>query len=189
MPGTDGALGGAPSGASRGRWRWFDRLIDALAIVAGVLLCMLTVLITVDVVCRWAKWFTIAWTLDVAEYTLYVVTFFGAPWVLRDRGHIAIDLFVERLNPRLRRRAAIAADLMGAVVCAVLLYYSARVWWSSYSSKTMVYETFVLAEWWIFSVAPPTFLILLVLFIRFLVNRPPPFQGFERPHETKSPGP
>jgi TRAP-type C4-dicarboxylate transport system permease small subunit len=188
MPGTDGAFG-APSGASRGGWRWFDRLIDVLAIVAGVLLCMLTVLITVDVVCRWAKWFTIAWTLDVAEYTLYVVTFFGAPWVLRERGHIAIDLFVERLKPPLRRRAAIAADMMGAVVCAVLLYYSVRVWWGAYSSKTMVYETFVLAEWWIMSVAPPTFAILLVLFIRFLVDRPPPFKGFERPHETKSPGP
>lgn len=156
------------------RGGWFDRLIDLMAVAAGVLLCALTALITVDVIGRKPGWFTIAWTLDAAEYTLYIVTFFGAPWVLRDRGHIAIDLFVERLRPAARRRAAIAADAFGAVVCAVLLVYSARLWWSSFSSKTMVYETFVLAEWWIISVAPPTFLILLALFVRFLIRRPPP---------------
>lgn len=175
VPGTDGAPPGAPSGASssapsRNRG-WFDRLIDLMAVIAGALLCALTLLITVDVVGRKPAWFTIPWTLDAAEYTLYIVTFFGAPWVLRERGHIAIDLFVERLRPAARRRAAIAADAMGALVCAVLLFYSARVWWTSYSSKTMVYETFVLAEWWIFSVAPPTFAILLALFVRFLLER------------------
>jgi len=156
------------------RGAWFDRLIDLMAVVAGVLLCALTALITVDVIGRKPGWFTIAWTLDAAEYTLYIVTFFGAPWVLRERGHIAIDLFVERLKPAARRRAAIATDAVGAVVCAVLLVYSARVWWTSYAGKVMVYESFVLAEWWIFSVAPPTFAILLALFVRFLIRRPPP---------------
>jgi TRAP-type C4-dicarboxylate transport system permease small subunit len=144
-----------------------------MAVIAGALLCALTVLITVDVIGRKPAWFTIPWTLDAAEYTLYIVTFFGAPWVLRERGHIAIDLFVERLRPAARRRAAIAADAMGALVCAVLLVYSSRLWWSSFTSKTMIYETFVLAEWWIMSVAPPTFAILLALFVRFLVQRPP----------------
>jgi len=181
VPGADGASDGSPSVAPSGtpfRNRgWFDRLIDLMAATAGVLLCALTVLITVDVIGRKPGWFTIAWTLDAAEYTLYIVTFFGAPWVLRDRGHIAIDLFVERLAPARRRRAAIAADVVGAIVCAVLLVYSARLWWISYSGKVMIYETFVLAEWWVMSVAPPTFAILLALFIRFLIRRSPAGNG------------
>jgi C4-dicarboxylate transporter, DctQ subunit len=159
-----------------------------MAVLAGALLCALTVLITVDVIGRKPGWFTISWTLDAAEYTLYIVTFFGAPWVLRDRGHIAIDIFVERLSPARRGGAAIAADALGAVVCAVLLYYSARVWWTSFSGKVMIYESFVLPEWWVMSVAPPTFVILLALFVRFLLARLPPKQSAGRPGAANSDG-
>lgn len=153
---------------------WFDRLIDALAVGAGALLCALTVLICVDVLGRKPGLYTIPWTLDVAEYSLYIVTFFGAPWVLREGGHIAIDLFVQRLGAVPRARVALLVNLVGAAVCGVLFYYSCRVWWTSYSEGVLIHETFVFPEWWLLSVAPPIFLVLLAVFARFLLQRAEP---------------
>ena len=143
-----------------------DRLIDALAIVAGALVCALVVLILIDVVARYLRWFSLAWGLEASEYLLYAVTFLGAPWVLREQGHIAVDLVVERLSERGRRIARLATDALGAVVCAVLLYYACRVAWQSYAAGTMVHKSFVFPEWLVFAGMPPIFLILLAVYLR-----------------------
>jgi TRAP-type C4-dicarboxylate transport system permease small subunit len=147
-----------------------DRLIDALAIVAGALLCALVVLILVDVMARYLRWFSLAWGLEASEYILYAITFLGAPWVLREQGHIAIEMVVERLSEQGRRKARLVADGIGALVCAILVYYACRVAWQSYAAGTMVHKSFVFPEWLVFAGMPPIFLILLALHLRSLAR-------------------
>ncbi len=145
---------------------WFDRLVDFLALVAGLALVGLTVLISFDVLARYFRLFATPWTLDIAEYLLYIITFLGAPWVLKDGGHIAIDMFVQQLKPLPRRRAVTATNVVGAAVCIILFFYACRTWWRSFSENILIYETFTFPEWYLFSVAPPIFLILAVIFSR-----------------------
>jgi TRAP-type C4-dicarboxylate transport system permease small subunit len=152
---------------------WFDRLIDALALLAGVLLCAVALLVCLDVATRGLKILPMPWTLDVTQHALYAITFCGAPWVLREQGHIAIEIVVERLSPRPRAAARYLADIIGALVCLVLLYYSCLVLASSYRAGNMVYETFVYPEWWQFILAPPVFLMLFALHLRRLRRHGP----------------
>jgi TRAP-type C4-dicarboxylate transport system permease small subunit len=148
-----------------------DLLIDALAIIAGALLCALVAVILVDVVARYLRWFSLAWGLEASEYMLYAITFLGAPWVLRERGHIAIELVVERLSGRARRLAARAVDALGALVCAVLFVFACVVLWRSYESGTMVHKSFVFPEWLVYVGMPPVFLLLVVIYLRALAHR------------------
>ncbi|MDH4324718.1 MAG: TRAP transporter small permease [Betaproteobacteria bacterium] len=166
----------------RGAGAPLDRLVDALAMVAGALLCALVVLTCVDVAARTFKLFATPWTLDIAEYMLYAITFLGAPWVLREDGHIAIEIFVEQLTPRARRAVRRGSDALGALICAVLLYYTGRVFWRSYSANNLVYETFVFPEWYLYSIAPPVFLLLLLLLARRAL-RPLELEAREPPRE------
>lgn len=160
-----------------------DRLVDALALAAGALLCALVVLICMDVAARTFTLFATPWTLDITEYMLYAITFLGAPWVLREDGHIAIEIFVERLAPRARRAVRRGSDAFGALVCAVLLYYACRMWWRSYASKNLIYETFVFPEWYLYCIVPPVFLLLLLLFLRRTARAAP-----QAPREPPSEG-
>ncbi len=143
-----------------------DRFVGLLGVVAGVLLCALTLLICVDVAARTLRLFPMPWSLDVAEYLLYAITFLGAPWVLQQGGHISVDLVSQLLRPRARRALQRITNAIGAAVCLVLLVFSCRVWYASYRDGTMVYETFVFPEWLLFTLAPPVFLLLFVLFVR-----------------------
>jgi TRAP-type C4-dicarboxylate transport system permease small subunit len=61
-----------------------------------------------------------------------------------------------------------AITFLGARVCAVLVYSAGRVFWRSYSANNLVYETFVFPEWYLYCLAPPVFLLLLLLFLRRL---------------------
>lgn len=146
-------------------------MVDALAAVAGALLCALVVLVCMDVASRKFGLFAMPWVLDFTQHGLYGVTFLGAPWVLREEGHIAIEIVVERLAPGPRRAARRVADLLGALVCAALLYYACRALWRSYAANNLVYETFVFPEWWQYVLPPPIFLLLLALFVRRLLRR------------------
>lgn len=106
------------------------------------------------------------WSLDVAEYLLYLITFLAAPWVLVSGGHITVDLVVARLAPRARRRADRGANAIGAAASLLLFWFAGRVWWRSFRDETLVYETFVFPEWWLFAAAPPVFLLLAAIFVR-----------------------
>ena len=152
------------------RRSWFDRLIDALAVLAAGLLCALVVLIIVDVAARYLRLFALAWGLEASEYMLYAITFLGAPWVLREEGHIAIELIVERLPAGARRVVRRIADLLGASVCVLLFYFACRVAWRSFQSGTMVHKSFVFPEWWVYAGIPPVMLILLGIYLRWIAR-------------------
>lgn len=148
----------------------FDALIDALALAAAALLCALVVLILVDVAARYLRLFALPWSFEATEYLLYAITFLGAPWVLREEGHIAIELVVERLAAGPRRLVRRIADLLGATVCVVLFYYTCRVAWRSYENATLVHKSFIFPEWWVYAGMPPVLLVLLGIFLRWLVR-------------------
>jgi TRAP-type C4-dicarboxylate transport system permease small subunit len=99
---------------------------------------------------------------------LYAITFLGAPWLLRSRGHIAIEVVLERLPLQARRGAQRAADSLGAAACAALFFFSCRVLWRSYVAGTLVVKSFVFPEWWVYAGMPPVFLILLLVYLRLL---------------------
>ena len=157
-------------GAARPR-SWFDLLIDALAVAAGALVVLLAALVVFDVAARSLRLLTLPWSLEATEYMLYAVTFLGAPWVLRENGHIAIELVVERLPARARAAAARIADILGAAICAVLFYYACRVVWQSHASGIMVQKSFSFPEWVAYAGMPPVMLILLGIYLRRLAAR------------------
>jgi len=128
----------------------------------------LVVLICVDVLARSSRVFSIAWALDASEYALYLITLLGAPWVLREQGHIAIEIFVEQLPAAARRWVAALVNILGTGICLTLSFFSTRQFWRSFESGNLVYETVVHAEWYQYAVPPPVFLLLAWLFIRRL---------------------
>lgn len=152
------------------RRSWLDLLIDALAVLAAAQLCALVVLIVIDIGARYLRVFSLPWSLEAAEYMLYAITFLGAPWVLREEGHIAIELVVERLAPGPRRAMRRVADALGAAVCLLLVGFSLAVTWRSYRSGVVVQKSFVFPEWWVYAGMPAVLLVMLCIYLRWLLR-------------------
>ena len=152
----------------------FDRLIDGLALAAAALLMAITVLIVLDVAGRSLRLFSLSWVLEATEYMLYGITFFGAPWLLREQGHIAIEIVIERLSAPARRRARRVSDALGALICAILFVYGCRTLWGSYASGVVVQKSFTFPEWYTYAIVPPVMLLLLGVYVRWLALPEPP---------------
>jgi len=141
------------------------------------MLCALAALICLDVASRTLKLFPTPWTFDVCQHLLCAITFLGAPWVLRENGHIAIELVVERLASPARAAARRAADAVGAATCLLLLVFSCRVLWLAYAAGSLVFESFAFPEWYLYVLPPPVFALLLALYLRSLLRGASPTPG------------
>lgn len=157
------SAGHAPGGAGV---RALDRAVEALAALAGALLTLVALALCVDVAVRYAQVVNINWIGDAASVSLYLIAFLAAPWVLREGGHIAIDSVTRTLPPGARRRVDICVNLLGALICAVLLVYAVRVLVASHEAGTQVFKMLIYPQWWLYIPPPVTFGLMALLFVR-----------------------
>jgi len=75
-------------------WSW---LVSLMALAAACVLVWLMVSIVVSVTMRNAGLQPFAWLFTSAEYGLLYMTMLGAPWLVRERGHVHIELLTAAL--------------------------------------------------------------------------------------------
>ena len=93
----------------------YTALIDAMAIAAGATLLWLMVSVVGSVLMRNMGMQPFAWLFTSAEYGLLYMTMLGAPWLVREKGHVHIELITSILPPAVRnvvsRSVALACEI------------------------------------------------------------------------------
>lgn len=67
------------------------------------------------------------WVIEVSEICLVGITFLGAAWVLRSEGHVKIDIFLLRLDPKRQALLNSITSIVGIIICLVVAWYGAKV--------------------------------------------------------------
>ncbi len=164
----------------RGLSRGYDALVGAMAAFAAAIGGGLAVMICVNIVARNFGLGSIPGANELSEYGLYALTLLGAPWVLIRGGHVRMDLFVNQLPETARRGAHVAVCVLGAAICAVVGYYGAIVTLVSQARGSLILQTLVFPEWWLFVLLPVTMAVLAAGFardaLRLLAGRDPGFR-------------
>lgn len=148
--------------------RFYDRLIDLAALIASLTVAFIALGVTADVGVRFFAGSTIKWILEVSEYLLFAMTFLGAPWVLREGAHTAVDVVVVNLGERGKRVCALVSNVIGLITSAGLLYFGWLATASSRSLGTMIFKSVAFPEWWTLAFIPFCGLMLVIQFIRQL---------------------
>lgn len=155
----------------------YDRLLEAMAVLAAAILTADALLITADVATRNLNLgFGIPGVIELTEYGLYLVTVLAAPWALKLGAHVTVEIVVDAVPPAAARAAEKLANLVGLGVSLVLIYAGSLAAWKAFDGGRLVYKTFIFPEWWLLIALP---LCALILAIEFLIRlgglrRPPP---------------
>jgi TRAP-type C4-dicarboxylate transport system permease small subunit len=152
----------------------YGRLLAWLALVGCAILMAMMLIIVADVALRNIAVpglpRGLAWSNEISELMLYLITMCVAPWLLRQGQHIRVDILLQALPPRLAWYFEWVGDLIGFACCAVIAWYGARAAWSSYASGAVNIKTLVTPEWW--SLAPlPVVFVLLGIEMIFRMHR------------------
>ena len=140
------------------------QLIPLLGLVAGGVFGLMAFFICVDVLMRNLAGKGIGWVIELMEYGMLVATALAAPWVLREGGHVSVDIVSTQLPGRWGAWILKSSTSMGMLICATIFYYSANATWQALEPDSMVVKTFVFPEWWINALIPLCMLMMVVEF-------------------------
>ncbi len=90
----------------------------------AILLAFMTLLTFLQVVLRYVFNTGILWSLEATVYAFAALVVFGMSYGVRTQSHIAVDLVVSRLPPKLRHAAALLAVAFCLIYCGLMLYGS-----------------------------------------------------------------
>jgi TRAP-type C4-dicarboxylate transport system permease small subunit len=150
--------------------RAYGRLIDALAVIAAAMLALITVLIVADVSIRNLGFQPYPHTLALTEYSLLYMTMLGSPWLVRNKGHIHIEILVGRLRGGARRIAHAFVCLVCIAVCAMLAWYSLDVTLTNLARGETDIRSFDSPRWILVACMPLGFGLMVIEFARFLLG-------------------
>jgi TRAP-type C4-dicarboxylate transport system permease small subunit len=143
----------------------FGRLFETLAVAAALILLAMVVVVTADILLRNLTRTGFPWANEVSEYALYVITLLTAPWLLRRGQHVRIDLILTFVPSRLAWLMEAAGDIVGFLVCLVLVRYGLDMVLASLRLKALTIKNLVFPEWWLLWPLPVIFLLLAAEFV------------------------
>lgn len=143
----------------------FDRTLYVLALLAAALIIFIVIAITTQVVLRFLFNRSLIWVIEVTEYSLLFMTLLGAAWVLKEEGHVRIELLLERLDLGTRSILNIITSVIGAIICLIITWYGVKVTWEYFQIDYRLATALKPPSFYLFAVIP---LGIFLLFIQFL---------------------
>jgi C4-dicarboxylate transporter, DctQ subunit len=154
-----------------GFWRFFDKVLDAMAAFAGVILVFIVAAVCYTIAMRFFFRQTTIWIIQTTEYALLWIVFLATAWLLREGGHITTDIVYVHLTEKTRNYLNFIMSLIGALTCAVMLYFGA-----AYTSDCIVngitdVRAVTVPKSAVFIIIPVGSLLLTLQFLRIAWDR------------------
>ena len=87
-------------------WELFTLVVDRLTLsfgdIAGFIVLYMVFAVTVDVILRYVFNSPTVWVVETSTYLLVVMTSLGLAYTLREKGHVRVDIVVNRFPKKFR---------------------------------------------------------------------------------------
>ena len=151
--------------------RVYDAVLYGMAWCAGVLIAAMMIVITVDVVVRNLGYQSSGHFFTFTEYALLLVPCLGAPWLVREKGHVYVEILLMHLDRRGRALLRVAIGLVCIAVCAVLAWHGFDLTLRDYAANEKDVRSLDMPRWMLVAFIPLSFAMMAIEFLRFLVRR------------------
>lgn len=151
--------------------RLYDGVVDLMALVAAIMLVWLMVAIVVSVGMRNAGMQPFAWLFTSTEYALLYMTMLGAPWLVRRRGHVHIELLTAALPEGMRRIVSRGVAAACVAICAYLALKGFELVQTNLARNDFDVRAYFFPRWLLTIAFPIGFGLMAIEFSRFVFGR------------------
>jgi TRAP-type C4-dicarboxylate transport system permease small subunit len=155
----------------KGFWIFFDRLIEGMAALAGVLLVFISAAMCYTIFMRFVFNRTTIWIVPVSEYALLWAVFLGTTWLLREGGHITTDVIYTHLNEKTKRILDCIMAVIGALACAMLFFLGMVHTYDCIIHRVTDVRAFTVPKAVVFIIIPIGSILLTIQFFRIARNK------------------
>jgi TRAP-type C4-dicarboxylate transport system permease small subunit len=147
-----------------------------MALVAGVLMVAMMAMIVADVVLRNLGYQSSAHFFTFTEYFLLLIPLLGAPWLVREKGHIYIELLIGTLGAPARRRLLRLILALSLAVCLVLAWYAGAITVQNFVQGEKDVRSFDMPRWMLMLSMPLSFGMMALELLRLLARGESPYR-------------
>ncbi len=155
----------------RSFWPIFDRILDLLAALAGLILVFIVGAVCYSIGLRYLFTRTTIWILQTTEYALLWIVFLSTGWLLREGGHITTDILTSQLPTRVRRILDGVMFIVGGLTCALLVYLGLVHTLDCISHQVTDVRAVTVPKAAVFFIIPLGSLLLTIQFLRMAWDR------------------
>jgi len=157
--------------------RTYNVVLFALAAIAGAMLALMFLSIIFDVTVRQLGFQPPEWAVPLSEYLLLYSTLLASPWLLREKGHVFVDLLIARLRGSPRRWLERTIYVVCAVACMIVAFVAAQAAFTEFTAGTMDVRAILVPKWMLFAPLAIGFPMMAIEFLRFLSGRDSLYAG------------
>jgi TRAP-type C4-dicarboxylate transport system permease small subunit len=152
-------------------WAFFDKLLNVMAVIAGVILVFICGAVCYTIGMRYLFNKTTIWIMQTTEYALCWIVFLATTWLLRDGGHITTDIIYSHLNKKTRRWLDIIMFVISGIGCCIMFYYGMQHTYESITRNITDVRAVTIPKWTVFCIVPFGSLLLTIQFLRMAWGR------------------
>jgi TRAP-type C4-dicarboxylate transport system permease small subunit len=99
-----------------------DRVVDFFAFLASLIITAMIGVLFYEVFMRYVIRRPPPWAWEICECMLLLITFLGAAWLLRRKGHVSVDIVCSRLHKKTRTVVGALTSILGMVICLLITW-------------------------------------------------------------------
>ena len=149
---------------------WLDKLTNILAILAGVYLVWIFLAIIFQVIARTVFLYGSSHIFTFIEYGLLYITMAGAPWLVREKGHVYIELLTAAVPDDIRPGLSRAVVGLVVAICLIITYYGVEVTIRAFVRDEMDMRSLDTPRWMLMISMPICFGLMSLQFLRFVIG-------------------
>ncbi|QBF33203.1 TRAP transporter small permease [Thalassococcus sp. S3] len=146
----------------------YTALLYAMAGVAGATLIWLMISVITSVVMRNLGLQPFAWLFTSTEYGILYMTMLGAPWLVREKGHVHIELVTAALPAPLRRIVSRGVALACVAVSLILAWKGLELFLTNIERNDYDVRAYFTPRWILTISFPIAFGMMAIEFSRFV---------------------
>lgn len=148
--------------------RLYNWILYGMALIAGAGLVWLMIAVIVSVGMRNIGMQPYAWLFTSTEYAMLYITMLGAPWLVREKGHVHIELVTAVLPPFMRRVISRAVALSCVIVSLILAWKGYDLVQTNLARNDYDVRAYFFPRWILTISFPICFGLMAIEFSRFV---------------------
>lgn len=165
--------------------RSFIKFVENLSAIAGgvasILIAVAILIVCQMVFIRYVLVGSAAWQTEVVTFSLVGATLLGSAWVLKERGHVAVNILTETTPPAIQRKMLFFSDMVVAVFALIMFWKGTQMTWEAWEGSWTTESIYEFPLWIPFIFMPLGFGLLA---LQALASALKPFAGIEEKAQT-----
>lgn len=148
--------------------RLYNWTLYGMAFLAGAMLVWVMIAVILSVGLRNVGMQPWAWLFTSTEYAMLYITMLGAPWLVREKGHVHIELVTAALPASVRRLVSRSVALLCVLVSLILAWKGAELLQTNIARNDYDVRAYYFPRWILTISFPICFGMMAIEFSRFV---------------------